>query len=238
MAPRPGWHEEDPDHSWSLCVAIIGEALTIHKLTKTKQDYDARIVQLLETVGLAGLADDVRPEHDLAARLLATYIDKEVRNQEIHAFSQSVAIGHALGLHADRLRVFVAQNARKLNDAVVDYMHSEVAVSTEEMLAAARRHRHRRLPMYDETPDTIVGVDSQIVVRGNEITISGPERETERVALLFVDLDGFKPVNDRFGHAAGDAVLIDFAQRLTSCVRSSDSATWSANDTSRSRSST
>jgi oligopeptide transport system ATP-binding protein len=38
--------------------AIIGEALTIHKLTKTKADYDARIVQLLETVGLS--ADHMR----------------------------------------------------------------------------------------------------------------------------------------------------------------------------------
>jgi ribonucleoside-diphosphate reductase alpha chain len=54
----------------------------------------------------------------LAARLLAVYIDKEVRNQEIHAFSQSVASGHRLGLLNDRLANFVASNSRKLNDAI------------------------------------------------------------------------------------------------------------------------
>ena len=54
----------------------------------------------------------------LAARLLATYIDKEVRTQEIQSFSQSVAAGQRLGIVNERLATFVSTNARKLNDAI------------------------------------------------------------------------------------------------------------------------
>jgi ribonucleoside-diphosphate reductase alpha chain len=55
----------------------------------------------------------------LAARLLATVIDKEVGNQDIHSFSQSVAAGHRLGVVGNRTAAFVSAHARKLNDAVV-----------------------------------------------------------------------------------------------------------------------
>ena len=56
----------------------------------------------------------------LAARLLSTVIDKEVRNQDIHSFSQSVAVGVDQGLIGAEVAGFVATNARKLNDTVED----------------------------------------------------------------------------------------------------------------------
>jgi diguanylate cyclase (GGDEF)-like protein len=44
----------------------------------------------------------------------------------------------------------------------------------------------------------------------------------QHVAVLFIDLDGFKPVNDRYGHAAGDAVLVGVASRLRESTRGTD----------------
>jgi ribonucleoside-diphosphate reductase alpha chain len=54
----------------------------------------------------------------LAARLLSTYIDKEVQNQDVFSFSQSIALGHRLGIVADNVAELVSLNFRKLNDAV------------------------------------------------------------------------------------------------------------------------
>ena len=48
------------------------------------------------------------------------------------------------------------------------------------------------------------------------------ERRKSPLALLFIDLDSFKEVNDSFGHDAGDHLLVTFAQRLSKCLRRSD----------------
>jgi len=48
------------------------------------------------------------------------------------------------------------------------------------------------------------------------------KRAGTHVALIYLDLDGFKPVNDRLGHEAGDAVLVEVAKRLSRSVRDQD----------------
>lgn len=61
------------------------------------------------------------PEYSkLAARLLNGFIAKEVANQNIHSFSQSVATEKQHGLVSKELALFVSENARKLNDAVME----------------------------------------------------------------------------------------------------------------------
>ena len=48
------------------------------------------------------------------------------------------------------------------------------------------------------------------------------ERESDNLSLIMTDLDHFKQVNDKFGHAAGDAVLREAARRMAACVRPYD----------------
>jgi diguanylate cyclase (GGDEF)-like protein/PAS domain S-box-containing protein len=57
-----------------------------------------------------------------------------------------------------------------------------------------------------------------------EGAVARARREERRFALLFIDLDGFKAVNDGFGHDAGDYLLFEIARRLRLAIRDSDTA--------------
>lgn len=107
----------------SRCCVGLDEVDALRVATKTISGlYDGATTSELDRLSIHTAAALIaeEPEYSLlAARLLATYIDKEVRNQEIHAFSQSIAAGHALGLINDRLYQFVSEFSRKLNDAIV-----------------------------------------------------------------------------------------------------------------------
>lgn len=53
-------------------------------------------------------------------------------------------------------------------------------------------------------------------------TMAASKRSGRYGALMFLDLDNFKPLNDTYGHGVGDLLLIEVAHRLTSCVRETD----------------
>jgi len=83
--------------------------------------YDGATTKELDQLSIQTAASLTAEEPEytrLAARLLATFISKEVSGQEIHSFTQSVQAGHRLGLINDRLLNFTQQHARKLNDAI------------------------------------------------------------------------------------------------------------------------
>lgn len=83
--------------------------------------YDGATTKELDKLSIQTAASLIfeEPEYSrLAAHLLNSYIEKEVENQEIHSFSQSIAFGIKEGLINERTAKFVAENSRKLNNAI------------------------------------------------------------------------------------------------------------------------
>ncbi|WP_145192396.1 ribonucleoside-diphosphate reductase subunit alpha [Planctomycetes bacterium Pla163] len=83
--------------------------------------YDGATTQELDSLSIQTAANLISEETQyskLAARLLGTFIDKEVANQDIQSFSQSVRHGYEAGLLSERTYDFVRTNRRKLDDAI------------------------------------------------------------------------------------------------------------------------
>jgi diguanylate cyclase (GGDEF)-like protein len=71
--------------------------------------------------------------------------------------------------------------------------------------------------------DQLTGLSNRVQFTTELRTAVHAARERfQVVTLLYLDLDRFKPVNDEFGHAAGDVLLVDVSQRLRACVRTED----------------
>ena len=106
----------------SRCTPNLPNVDVMRIATKTISGlYDGATTRELDKLSIQTAASLIfeEPEYSrLGARLLNQYIEKEVRNQEIHSFSQSIAFGVREGLIGDRVATFVSENSRKLNDAI------------------------------------------------------------------------------------------------------------------------
>ena len=99
----------------------------------------------------------------------------------------------------------------------------QMLVLTENTrLVATVRQREEQL-RYQAFHDPLTGLANRLLFQDRlEHAASLRQREGMALTVLFLDLDDFKLVNDRLGHAAGDALLVDVAERLRACLRQGD----------------
>lgn len=95
-------------------------------------------------------------------------------------------------------------------------------VSTQIASAIERKQAETQL-RYMACHDALTGLPNRALFLDRlETALRRARRSGEQLALLYLDLDDFKDVNDTFGHEAGDRLLREVAQRLVQCVRASD----------------
>ncbi|MEC3947704.1 GGDEF domain-containing protein [Sphingobium sp. HWE2-09] len=70
--------------------------------------------------------------------------------------------------------------------------------------------------------DPLTGLANRLLVRESFLTRATSCRPDQQIALHYLDLDGFKAINDQFGHPVGDVMLGQVAQRLVATVRGDD----------------
>ena len=169
------------------------------------------------------------PSQDILGMPIATlfptvYSDVQTTNPEINALASAgllqpgCAAVEMLGVKRDgtELPLEISVSSWKTGDGSY---YSGIIRDVTERKSLEHQLTHQALH------DPLTKLPNRVLFRNRvEHALARAERRHAPIAVLFLDLDNFKTVNDTLGHSAGDALLIKVAERLQSCLRSSDTA--------------
>lgn len=101
--------------------------------------------------------------------------------------------------------------------------HQSVQLQGARLRALAAERAHSAKVEHIALHDSLTGLPNRILFSQLvSQSLLGARRDERMLAVLFMDLDHFKEINDTLGHDAGDEMLIETAKRLTKCFRASD----------------
>lgn len=113
-----------------------------------------------------------------------------------------------------------------MNEGASDYLSKDELTPAllERSIRYAIRNRRLESQLHAQaTTDSLTSLDNARSFRHKiAASLAMAERRSEALALLFIDLDRFKAVNDTYGHQAGDQVIVEVAHRLRSVLRKTD----------------
>jgi diguanylate cyclase (GGDEF)-like protein/PAS domain S-box-containing protein len=127
--------------------------------------------------------------------------------------------GAGLRVHIGSGDELVLDPERELSDEEMSFLRAVAHI----LSTALDRLRGEERVRHEAVHDPLTGLANRTLFRNQlEQALSRAERTGTRIALLFVDLDNFKALNDSYGHPFGDAALMELGRRLQSAVRPSD----------------
>jgi diguanylate cyclase (GGDEF)-like protein/PAS domain S-box-containing protein len=164
-------------------------------------------------------APDASPQDLIAGQSVQAVMPRRQAGQVLAAIGEALATGRLATVEYD----FHIGGERRWWEARV------VPAGPDEVLAIVREVTDRRRTevevLHRARTDPLTGLANRAVFDDSLAAATARARRSgRRVALLYCDLDGFKVVNDEFGHAVGDVVLVDVARRVTAELREVDLA--------------
>jgi len=123
-------------------------------------------------------------------------------------------------IYPEWLAISVVRNAQ----GAVDHYVSIFSDITE------RKFREENI-RHQAEHDFLTGLPNRVLLADRfDRLVASARRHPHRIALLFIDLDGFKDINDANGHRVGDALLTAIAQRIQRCIRDADTVSRHGGD--------
>lgn len=102
-------------------------------------------------------------------------------------------------------------------------LQSEPGMSLWMMVDDSEIKRQSELIEHQALHDALTGLSNRLLLLDRlHQALANSSRNNMPLAVCFMDLDGFKPINDQYGHDAGDKVLVEISQRLVDTVRGND----------------
>ena len=180
-----------------------------------------RSVSALGERALAGAAlDELAGDaiEQLRLTLPLTRAELRLTGGEVLAFG-GAADGASLRLDLGPDDELVAWFAREIDDDGTAFVRAVASILGTALVRLRSEERMRHEALHDP----LTGLANRTLLRDRlEHALARSARDGTETGVLFIDLDEFKHVNDRFGHAAGDAVLAELGQRLVHAVRPAD----------------
>jgi len=120
----------------------------------------------------------------------------------------------------------ILKNLLYLENRAMAHAFMPTSIQTLKMLASQAAISLENARLYRQaTHDPLTGLANRnLLYQSFEMALARSKRTRKNIAILFLDLDGFKKVNDTLGHKVGDAVLIDFSEKIKVCLRDTDLA--------------